>query len=196
VESGDEDGNEGYGRVWFLPSLAPPMHGPAKFWCGFQPPTSSQYIGVKLYWMAEASTSTPKNWFQSKQRPYTWSTPIIWRGSTCLQSKHTLYSKKWTQLLAQCDQTSRGRTHPDLGLDCYANDLTNSNINIADHIVLTPTNQSLDDHIVANRCKSMSSEPKKSTRWLTLHSRGKKKTGLSTRREGPPKLSIASEAIF
>jgi hypothetical protein len=41
-------------------------------------------------WRLKQSMNTPKYWFQSKQHPYTWSTPIIWLGSPWLQSKHTL----------------------------------------------------------------------------------------------------------
>jgi hypothetical protein len=52
----------------------------------------------------------------------------------------------------------------------FTSNLTNLNINIADHITLETTNlgvckvqtdHSLDDHVVANRCKSISSEQKK-----------------------------------
>jgi hypothetical protein len=34
-----------------LPNSALPMHWQPKYWRGFLPPTSSQIIGVKLYWI-------------------------------------------------------------------------------------------------------------------------------------------------
>jgi hypothetical protein len=61
-------------------------------------------------------------------------------------------------------------------------DLTNSNINFADHVVLAPTNRShsLDDHVVSNCCKSMPSEQEKGARRLALRSRVNQSAGSST----------------